>query len=239
MKKSKVWLALAVAVVLLGTIAVGVALADNTSSTAGQSPQNMYQAFLGNLASALNIDQTTLTSALKTAGTNTVNQEVQNGQITQQQANNILSQINSGKPFGFMGMGLGRQGSVAGSVYGKRQHRGGAMGSFMLMKPLASALGMSPQTLMLDLRSGQTISGLLPQGTTITQLEATILASIQSQLNQAVTNGKMTQTQETNIYSKMQQNIDSDAWITQLQNMSQWHGHHQSSSQTSQTTPTT
>ncbi len=238
MKKSKVWLALAVAAVLLGTIAVGVALADNTPSTAGQSPQNIYQAFLGNLASALNIDQATLTNALKTAGTQTVNQEVQNGQITQQQANNILSQINSGKPFGFMGMGFGRPGSVAGSVYGKRRPRG-PMGGFMLMKPLASALGVSPQTLMSDLRSGQTISSLLPQGTTITQLEATILASIQSQLNQAVTNGKMTQTQETNIYSKMQQNIESGNWITQLQNMSQWHGHHQSSSQTSQTTPTT
>ena len=100
-----------VAVVLLGTIAVGVALADN-ASTASQPGQSTYQAFLGNLASALNIDQTTLTNALKTAGTQTVNQELQSGQIAQQQANQMLSQINSGKPFGFMGMGFGRPGSV-------------------------------------------------------------------------------------------------------------------------------
>jgi hypothetical protein len=239
MKKSKVWLALIVAVMLLGTIAVGVALADNASPTAGQSGQNTYQAFLSNLASALNINQATLVNALKTAGVQTVNQEVQNGQITQQRANKILSQINSGKPFCFMGMGFGGKGSVAGSVYGKRQQRGGAMGGSMLMKPLASALGVSPQTLMSDLRSGQTISSLLPQGTTITQLETTILAGIQSQLNQTVTSGKMTQAQETKIYSKMQQNIESGNWITQLQNMPKRQGHHQSSSQTSQTASTT
>ena len=36
-----------------------------------------------------------------------------------------------------------------------------------------------------------------------------MLANIQSQLTSAVQSGKMTQTQETNIYNKMQQNIDS------------------------------
>ena len=235
--KGKKWLVIALAVVVLGGVSAGVAVAAN--APAGQSGPGLYQTFLGNLASALGIDQTTLTNGLKTAATNTVNQEVAAGKITQQQASRILTQINSGKlPIGFMGMGSGRQGSVAGSVYGKRGPGRGFTGGFMIMKPLASALGLNPKDLMSDLRSGKTISGLLPQGTSMQQLESTILASIQSQLNQAVSNGKMTSGRESQIYSKLEQNINSGAWITQLQNMCQRRGHKQSSSQTSQTTST-
>jgi ribosomal protein S13 len=238
MKNRKVWLASIIAVVLLATVAVGVALADTPATTALQSGQGIAQTFLGNLASALGISQSTLTSALNTAATNTVNQEVASGKITQQQASKILARISSGK-FSFMGMGFGKPGSVAGSVYGHRRPRG-AMGGFMIMKPLASALGMTSQNLMSSLRSGQTISDLASaKNLTVAQLESTILTSIQTQLQQAVTNGKMTQAQETQIYSKLQQNINSGAWITQLQNRCQKHGHQQSGSSTPQTSSNT
>ena len=61
MKKGKMWLAIVLAVVIMGTIAVGVAVADNATTT-GQSPQNPYQTFLSDLASKLGITQTQLTS---------------------------------------------------------------------------------------------------------------------------------------------------------------------------------
>ncbi|MGD0621501.1 MAG: hypothetical protein ABSA82_03410 [Thermacetogeniaceae bacterium] len=226
MKKGKQWLVIVLAVVILGAVAVGVAVADN-APTAGQSPQNLYQAFLGNLASALGIDQTTLTNALKTASTQTVNQEVQSGKLTQQQADQILSRINSGKlPIGFMGMGFGNQQSVSGAVYGKRGPRvgrnRGAMGGFMILKPLASALGITPQVLMSDLRSGQTISALATaDGTTVTALGASILSSIQIKLTSAVSSGKLTSAQETQIYTRLQQFMSSPNWDTQLQKIGQ------------------
>ena len=96
-----------------------------------------------------------------------MNNELGSGKITQQQANQMLSRINKGMPFfGFMGMGrnqsvagavygkrghwMGSKQSVAGAVYGKRGSRmgrnSGAMGGFMILKPLASALNMTPQT---------------------------------------------------------------------------------------------
>jgi hypothetical protein len=197
-------------------------VAANAPST-GQPSQNLAQAFLSNLASALKIDPATLTSALQTASTATVNQEVASGTITQQQATQILSRITSGKlPIGFLGMGCGQQGSVAGAVYGKRgpgmDRNRGAMGGFMILKPLASALGLTQPVLMSDLRGGQTISALaMANGTTVTALPGVILGSIQSQLASAVSSGKMTSAQETQIYTKLQQFMSSPNWDTQLQ----------------------
>ena len=232
MKKGKPWLMIVLTVVILGAVAASLAMASS-SSTSSQSP---YQVFLGNLASVLGINQATLTTDLQQAYTQTVNQEVAHGKITQKQANQALSRINKGMPvFGFMGMGSRNHQSFAGAVNGKRGPRmmsrnRGAMGGFMILKPLASALGMTPQALMSGLRSGQTISALAAaKGTTVTALQSTILSSVQSQLTSAVNSGRMTQAQETQIYTKLQQSISSGAWITQLQKMCQGGGFHQKS----------
>jgi hypothetical protein len=65
---------------------------------------------LGNLASTLNISQATLTGDIQTAETQTVNQAVYNGQLTQTQAAQILSKISTGN-FQILGFGGGaRQG---------------------------------------------------------------------------------------------------------------------------------
>jgi guanyl-specific ribonuclease Sa len=216
MKNSKKWLVIVLAVVILGTVAVGVAVANN-STTYSQSP---YQTFLGNLATALGISQAKLTTGLQQAYTQTVNQEVASGKITQQQADKILTRISNGQPLpGLMGMGFGNRQSVAGRVYGKHDP---GMGNFMIIKPLASALGITSKVLMADLHSGQTIAALAAaKGTTVAELQSTILGSIQTQLTSAVSSGKMTQTQETQIYNKLETSINSGDWITQLQKMCQ------------------
>jgi 3-hydroxyacyl-CoA dehydrogenase len=206
MKLSKKLLAIGLGVAVLGTTAAGVAFAD-TSTTPAQSAQNLSQTFLGNLASTLNISQSTLTGDIQTAETQTVNQAVSNGQLTQTQATQILSRISKGN-FQILGFGGGNR---------KGGNRNGG-GTFMVMKPLATALNMTPQALMSDLRSGQTISALAStQGTTVAALQSAILSSVQTQLAQAVTNGKLTQTQENQIL----QNINSGNWVTQLQNIGQ------------------
>ncbi len=222
-KLNKKWLVVVLAVVILGAVAAGVAVAAS-SSTPG-SLQSRSQAFMSNLASALNISPGALTTAMKTASTQTVNQELASGQITQTQATQMLSRINSGQSF-FMGMGPFNRGSVSGSVYGTRGFRMGGGGGFMILKPAASALGMTPQALITALKSGQTISSLAAaKSLTVASLESTISASIQSQLQTQVANGKLTQSQETQIYNKLEQNISSGNWITQLQNAGKG-GHH-------------
>ncbi len=101
MKSIKKWLVTILAVVVLGAFGVGAAMADN-SSTATTPPsappssepqQAVYKLFLTNLATTLGVDEDTLTAALETASTETVNQEVTNGTITQEQADQILSNL--------------------------------------------------------------------------------------------------------------------------------------------------
>jgi len=205
MKLNKKLVAIVLGVAVLGTAAVGVAFAD-TSTTPAQSTQNLSQTFLGNLASTLNISQATLTGDIQTAETQTVNQAVSNGQLTQTQATKILSRISKGnfQSFGFGGHGKG----------GNR--KGG--GAFMTLKPLATALGMTPQAVISALRGGQTVADLASaNNTTVAALQSAILSSVTTQLSQAVTNGKLTQAQENQIL----QNINSGNWVTQIQNIGQ------------------
>jgi hypothetical protein len=125
-------------------------------------------------------------------------------------------------------LGARVKGPLVGRIYGRR--RGSIVGGgFAVLKPAASALGMTPQALITALKSGQTISSLAAaKGLTVASLESTISTSIQSQLQALVTNGKLTQSRETQMYNKLEQSITSGNWITQLQNAGKG-GHRQQS----------
>jgi 3-hydroxyacyl-CoA dehydrogenase len=199
MKINKKLLGIVLAAMILGTTAAGAAIAG-TSTTPATPTQNLSQTFLGNLASTLNISQSTLTGDIQTAETQTVNQAVSNGQLTQTQATKILSRISKGN-FQFLGFGARKGGGV-----------------FMTLKPLATTLGMTPQAVISALRGGQTVAALASaKGTTVAALQSAILSSVQTQLSQSVTNGKLTQAQESQIL----QSINSGNWVTQLQNIGQ------------------
>ncbi len=240
MKNGKKYLGIALAVVIMGTFAVGAAMADsssaaNSASTPPNHPQfqqgqELAKLFLGNLATTLGVGEDTLTAALKTASTETVSQEVANGTITQDQADKILARISSGTlPIGIAGMGPGRSGSVAGSVYsdGRQGFRAGG-GGFIALKPLADALGIDSKDLISDLKSGKTVSDLAAvKNLTVEQLQSEILTSVKAQLDQSVSGGKMTADQENQIYSKLEQSISSGDWIAQIQKFGQIKDRHQ------------
>jgi hypothetical protein len=162
---------------------------------------------------------------LETAYQATINQEVTDGTITQTQATQILANADKNGASFFridLGRGPGGPGSVSDSVYG----RGPGFGGPMLLKPLADALGMDAKDVISNLQSGQTLSDLATaKGTTVDQLGSTVLSSIKSQMDKAVSDGKMTSDQETQTYSKIEQSISSGDWITQLQNLGQLPGH--------------
>jgi ribosomal protein S20 len=200
MKQRKKWLVIALAVVILGTVAAGAAMAANP-----QSPANPGQVFLNKLAGALGIDRVKLDAALKTAANQTLDQALQEGQITQQQADQMRSRISQGCPFFGMKMGGGKN---------------GAGGGFKAtLKPFADALGMAPQDVISALRSGKKVSDLTAsKRMTVGEVQDKMLAAVKARLDRAVKSGKLTQTQSSQAYSKLQQNITSGNWIKQLQN---------------------
>ena len=192
MRMLKKLLVVTLAMGILGTVFVGSAFAATT-----QSPTKPGQVFVGNLASALGIDQATLVTDLQTAANQTVAQALQNGYITQQQATNLQSRISNG------------------TLLSGMRHR---MGRRKLMKSLAKALGTTPKAVASALRSGTTVSALATaQNLTVAQVQSTMLTNIDNQLSKAVQNGKMTQNRENAISARLQQNISSGNWITWLQ----------------------
>ena len=90
---------------------------------------------------------------------------------------------------------------------------------FIVMRPLATALGMSQEDVAGALSKGQTVSSLAAiRGSTVAAIHSAILSSVTSQLPQAVSNGKITQNQAT----KILQSISSGAWIVQIQSIEQY-----------------
>ena len=129
------------ALVLVGGGAVAFAASQTTT------PANTFQSFLDDVASHLGVTPAALQSAIQAAETDQVNQAVQSGKLTQQQASKIESRIQSGqmRPFFF-----------GGRHFAMRGPRGfGGMG---LINDAASYLGITPQQLRTQLQAGQTLS---------------------------------------------------------------------------------
>jgi len=200
MELGKKWLVITLAVAVLVSAAAGVAMATATPTAAG----NTGQVFLDKLAGILGIDRTKLDDALKIAGGQTVDQMLQDGKITQQQADQMRSRIGQGFPF---------FGNII-KGHGYKMAEGG----FMPLKSLAGALDMTLQDILSALRSGKTIDELaMAKGTTVADIQNTILTNTKDQLDKMVQSDKMTQAREDQVYSNLQQSINSGDWIKQLQ----------------------
>jgi AraC-like DNA-binding protein len=158
------------------------------------------------LATALGVKPAVLESALETAAGQTVNQELQNGTITSQQAARLNSQIAEGMPvFGFEG--LHAQG-------------GGAVNGFMLVEPLAKVLKMSPLDVINALRSGQSVASLVAgKGTTVEAAQSAMLSLIDSQINNSAVGSQTANARRYQLYEELQQSINSGDWVAQLQQL--------------------
>ncbi len=193
---------LGTAVVSLGlTVAVGTAMAQTATPPAQtatppaqtQAKANYQNVFLDKLAADLGTTTDKLKSAFTQARNDTVDQEVKDGKLTQQQADRIKANTNAGPGFGFRGFPGGE----------RRGERGiGFMGGGQEQAAIAKALGMTQQDLANQLHSGKTLAQLA-QGKEQAVKDA-IVNTIKPRLDQAVKNGRMTQDQENQRIDQIQ-----------------------------------
>ena len=165
----------------------------SASGSASAKPNAPSSTFLSHLASRLNISQDQLTTAMKGAAHDAVNDAVAAGKLTQQQATQINQRIDSGKGPGF-GFGFGARPG------GPR----GAFGGGQAIQAAAKALNMQPSDLMQQLRSGKTLAQIAQaQNVQLSTVTTAITNAVKPGLDQAVSSGKMTQQQETNILNQI------------------------------------
>ncbi len=181
---------------LAGAIAalavVGTAFAQTPTPAPNQQAKSNYQnLFLDKLAAALGTTRDKLNSAFTQARNETVDQAVKDGKLTQQQADKIKAQQGNA-PFGFGFRGVER---------GERKGMAFFPGGGEVRDAIAQALGMTPEDLTSQLRSGKSLADLA-KGKEQAVKDAIVNAT-KPKLDEAVKNGKMTQEQETQILDKI------------------------------------
>jgi hypothetical protein len=160
-------------------------------------PAAEKQAYLNDVAGRLGVSSAKLEAALKGAAIDRVDAALAAGRITKDQADAMKAAINSGKlP---LGVGLGPMG------FRHELHGLGAS-----LDAAATYLGLTQAQLRTQLESGKSLADVAKaQGKSVDGLKQAMLDSIQSKLDQAVKDGKLTAAQSADIMAKIKASIDA------------------------------
>lgn len=168
-----------------------------------QSNDTLRSLFLDKLAAELNIQRSALDSALAKASTSTLDAAVQQGTLTQIQADALKARIAAGDTGALWG-GRGGIGPGGAGVGGPGKHAAGV--GQAVFDAAAQALGITTSELQTQLRSGQTLAQIAQSKNTTEQAVVNAaLAAAKTQLDAAVKAGTLTQPQADAQYAQLQQ----------------------------------
>jgi len=191
-----------VAVVVTGAATGTPLLAASPSPSPSPSGGTNYcNRFAGHLASNLGKSQSQVQKAISDAVTQTIDDAVKNGDLTQTQANAIKARISSNTSAGQCAGGLrGLPGLAPGGRFGPFPG-----GRYNEVDEIAKALGITPAQLKQDLGSGKTVQQLASaQGMDETAFRSKLASVTKADLDQQVTSGNLTQSQENAILQRIQ-----------------------------------
>jgi hypothetical protein len=178
-------------------VAAGGAVGGALAASGTFDPAAQRQAFLTDAAGRLGVTSTKLDAALKAAAIDRVDAAPAAGQITQAQADAMKAAINAGElPLGFgYGRGFGHEGGMHGGMY---------------LGAAATYLGLTEDQLRTQLESGTSLADVAKaQGKSVDGLKQAIISDVQTKLDQAVTNGRLTSTQRDQILADLTARIDA------------------------------
>jgi hypothetical protein len=185
---------------LIGAAAiVVVASAGGAAYAATQSSTNPRQAYINDVAKRLDVAPSKLTAAMKAALIDRLNAMVKSGKLTQAQANKLEQRIdkNGRLPFLFGPGGIGRFGHLHAGLGGP-------------LKAATSYLGLSTAQLMNDLRSGKSLGDVAKaQGKSVSGLEQALINAEKTRLDEAVSAGRISKSQEQTRLSRLTSEIDA------------------------------
>ncbi len=177
---------------------------------AGKGPLGAYQdLFLEAFAKRLGVTLEKIKEAFSGAFSDALRQAVKDGALTQEQADEMQSRfserLNRGDLPGFFPP-FGRPGGFA----------PGGRGFYGFdLSVLAEVLGLSEDGLKSELQSGKSIADIAAEkNVDLAQVKAKVLEATKAQLDQAVQDGKLTQTQAEEMYSRLESGFDTFAHQT-------------------------
>ena len=182
--------------IVAGAVAAAAIAGGGAAVAATQlrSPSEESQAVVNDAAAQLGVQPQALSNALKKALENRVDAAVADGRLTKEQGDALKQRIESGQAPLF-GLGGGPGG----------HDRGGHLGD---LDAAASYLGLTEDQLRTQLQSGKTLADVAKaQGKSVDGLIDALVAATKKHLDEAVADGRLTQSQADQILADMKQRI--------------------------------
>ena len=190
-----------------GGLFAGSALAGagRMGTFAGQTGQPDHQqraeAFLNALASNLKVDASTLRAAIVKTKQEMVDEAVKAGRLTQQQADQIKQRIQQSNGLPAFHMGAGGP--------GLRRGEGSRVFHQTVVSTAADVLGLSTDQVESALKSGKSLATLAQeQKKDLGTLKSRLSDALSAQIDQAVSNGRVTSQQATTIKQRLTEHVD-------------------------------
>jgi hypothetical protein len=190
-------------IVLGGVAALAILGAGGAIAATQLTPSERSTAIINDAAGQLGVQPSALSNALKKAEENQIDAAVAAGQLTKDQGDKLKAAIESGQApviGGLGGFGFGHHGFGFG--------HGGPGGPGGALDAAATYLGVSADTLRSDLAGGKSLADVAKaQGKSVDGLVTAIVDAQKKQLDAAVSAGKLTQAQATQIESNLEQRV--------------------------------
>jgi hypothetical protein len=194
--------------VLAATVA-GLAVAGGGAAVAASQADSPASSFLDSVAEHLGISSQELEDATKAAALDQVDQALEDGKLTQEQADALKERIESGEAPLFLAPGLFgfRHGGPDGGERGFGFGFAGPGHHFFFGDKLESSaeyLGLTQEELRERLESGQTLGEIAEaEGKSVDGLTDAILAAAKTRLDDAVAAERLTQDEADQIYDRL------------------------------------
>jgi hypothetical protein len=188
----------------VGLAALGGGGAAVAASKSDSSPAAQNQAIADDAAGQLGVSTSALTAAIKKAMVDQIEAQVTAGTLTKAQATAIEARLaKADAPLFALGGGPGGR--------GEHGRHGGPGGGPVSLDAAATYIGISASDLRTQLEAGKTLAAVATaNGKTADGLKAALTTAAKSDLDAAVTAGRLTQAQEDKILAALPTRLDQE-----------------------------
>ena len=177
------------AVLALAVSGAGAAVA----ATQLRSPEQESRAVLNDVANQLGVSPQRLTDAFKTAMKNRIDQAVEDGRLTQAEANRMKAAIDRESV------------PMLGPGFRKERHFGGGRHG---LEEAAKFLGMTEAALRTQLQNGKTLAQVArDRNKSVDGLVNALVAEKRARIEQKVEDGQLTQAQANELLARMKERV--------------------------------
>jgi hypothetical protein len=201
-KSRKILAATVAGLAVTGGLGAGIAASQDDSRTSS---------FFDAVAKHLGISSQELEDATRAAAIDQVDAALEDGRITEEQAEELKSRIESGEMPPFLGPGLFFGGPKGDGERGFGFGVGPGLGFHFGEKldPAAEYLGVTEEELRDALRSGKSLAEIAEEkGKSVDGLKDALLAEAQTRLNEAVAEENLTREQADRMLERLREGID-------------------------------